>query len=374
MKAYIYGFPPSVEDAALLSINEVDYETGRNTGNLAFCFALWRQLGGLPAVRWEAENSNFFSRDSIGVLTLANQLGRHADMGYFVDILKKHESRLVGIGLGAEANFGEEVELPQGTQDWVRLIQDRSPSDVPNIGVRGEHTLSVLKRYGLSEKALILGCPTLFMSSEPRLGEKIASRWKKSPRRIAVTAGHPGWSGLWKLETSLADMLTSCHDYIVQSPSSMIALGRGIDHKLSDQDAEEIRRYVRPNLSLEEFEEWRLNHAIGFFSAPAWMEHLRRFDFVVGLRIHGVMLALQMGIPALCIAHDRRTKELCETMMVPHVDVSLVKNGVAKEQLIELFEFDADAFDENRIFLGKKYINFLKSNNLDAAPFLSSFI
>lgn len=374
MKIYIYGFPPSIEDAAFLNIDEVDYETGRNTGNLAFCYAVWRQLGGLPTVRWEEDSSSFFSRDSIGVLTLANQLGRHADMGYFVDILKKNESRLVGIGLGAEANFDEKVELPQGTQEWVRLIQQRSPTDAPNIGVRGEHTLSVLKRYGLSEKAEVLGCPTLFLSSEARLGKKIASNWKKSPCRIAVTAGHPGWSGLWKLEASLADMLTSAHDYIIQSPVSMIALGRGLDHKLSLRDSEEIRAYVRPNLNIQEFEEWRLNHAIVFFSAPGWMEHLRRFDFVVGLRIHGVVLALQMGIPALCIAHDRRTKELCETMMIPHVDVNLVKNGVTKEQLIELFDFDADVFDENRILLGKKYIKFLQSNNLEVASFMSSYL
>ena len=374
MKKYIYGFPPSVEDSAFLDINEVDYETGRNTGNLAFCYAVWKQLGGLPTVRWLDQNHSFVLADNIGILTLANQLGRHADMGYFVEILKKHESKLVGIGLGAQANFGEVVELPLGTQEWVRLIQERSPSDNPNIGVRGEHTLSVLERYGLSEKAVVVGCPTLFMNQELKLGKRIALNWNKSPRRIAVTAGHPGWSGLWKLETSLAELLTSAHDYIVQSPTSMISLGRGIDHKQCDLDLENIRRYVRPDLSIDKFDEWRLNHAICFLSAPAWMEHLRRFDFVVGLRIHGVMLALQMGIPALCIVHDRRTEELCQTMMVPHVHVSLVRNGINKEKLIDLFKFDADAFDENRLILGKRYCNFLQSNKLEMVPYMRRFL
>ncbi len=216
----------------------------------------------------------------------------------------------------------------------------------------------------------MLGCPTLFLNESRNLGTLIKKNAEKSFKRIAVTAGHYKWKHLGKLESSLTSLLTHNHDYIIQSPMPMVSFGRGEVSNTYESDFTEIRDYCKPNMELNDFNEWRMDHAISFFSAPAWMEHLRRFDFVIGVRIHGVMLALQMGIPAVCIAHDSRTKELCETMMIPFIEASKVSNGVDKEQLHEMFKFNEKDFDENRIVLAKKYVGFLNDNKIPFVPYL----
>jgi polysaccharide pyruvyl transferase WcaK-like protein len=118
-------------------------------------------------------------------------------------------------------------------------------------------------------------------------------------------------------------------------------------------------------MDLDEFTEWTKTYGNVFFNIPSWMEHYRRFDFVVGLRIHGVMLALQAGVPALCIAHDSRTIELCETMKVPFVHAREVIHGIERKNLLKLFNFNPDEFDSNRNNILHSYIDFLKNNKLD---------
>ncbi len=94
------------------------------------------------------------------------------------------------------------------------------------------------------------------------------------------------------------------------------------------------------------------------------MEYLRRFDFIVGARIHGVMLAIQAGVPGLCIAHDSRIRELCEKCMIPYVMADDVKEGIQLQDLPHLAEFDGKAFDRNRANIAKEYQTFFANNGL----------
>ena len=97
---------------------------------------------------------------------------------------------------------------------------------------------------------------------------------------------------------------------------------------------------------------------------------MRRFDFVVGSRIHGTLIGLQAGVPSLCIVHDSRTLELCQTMKVPHVLAASLGSSMTKAQLLSRFKFDADEFDCNRRALARKYIAFLRLNRLKPVQWL----
>lgn len=375
MTPFLLGFAPSIEESGLLDTNRAYQLVGDNTGNLAFCFAISRLLGGnLQSRLWHASPLEIDRTGSIGVLTLANQLGSHADLGFLVENFKQLKCHLVGIGLGAQAgNLQQEVEIPEGTLNWIRQIQDHSPSQAPNIAMRGEFSRRSLERYGLAEKTVAIGCPTLFISPETKLGAKIAERFTGKIKNIAVTAGHQRWGHLARLEASLVQLMGANKGaYICQSPLEMVQLGRREADKLTQDQRDLCRNYACPQMSDEEFIQWADHHAFSFFSAAAWLEFVRRFDFVIGTRIHGVMLALQAGIPALCIAHDSRTKELCETMKVPHVTVAEVGAGVKRDDLPRLFKFDPDEFDSNRARLAGEYHKFLKSNRLTSAPYLEA--
>lgn len=94
------------------------------------------------------------------------------------------------------------------------------------------------------------------------------------------------------------------------------------------------------------------------------MDFYWQFDFVVGPRIHGIMLALQAGVPALCIAIDSRTKELCETMKVPYVMAADIRSGLTRRDLLKYFHFDPDEFDANRKMLAQRFVHFMESNKI----------
>lgn len=367
--------PTSVEESPFLSVKQAFARVGGNTGNLAFVYAVDRQLGGgLRTLNWDAGHVRFNELSSIGVMPVANQLGLHCDMAHFAREFSLIKQPLVAIGLGAQADTlsQDDVSIPQGTLDWVRVVQEHAPSAGPNISLRGEFTRRVLERHGLAEKTIVLGCPSLFISPERHLGRTIAQRYAAGIERVGVAAGQRHWPRLRQIEASLTQMArTTGGTYFCQHNIEMVRLGRREARLLDPEVRESCRNYIAPDMSDTEFIRWCDRHAVSYFSAAAWMEEIRRHDFVVGPRIHGVMLALQVGVPALCVAHDSRTIELCEIMRVPYVKAEDVSQGIKRDDLQRLFQFDAEEFDRNRLDLAKKYVGYLEQNGLNPAGYLT---
>jgi hypothetical protein len=370
---FILGIDESVPGSAYLSTDRLYDLVGHNTGNLAFHHAVSNILGGqLPAVSWYAEPAAINARGDIGVLPCANQLGPHVNYQAIGDSFQHIDRPLVSIGLGAQgsAKYADIPEVPEGTLKWVRAIAERSPAGKPNISVRGDFTLKVLDHYGLADRAVVLGCPTLFLNPDPELGRKVQARAEAQPfDRIAIAGGHQNWAHLSRLEQSLTRLMAATDGvYVVQSPKEMVVIGRGEADRLSDAALGYLRDYTAPELTIVEYKRWANRYARAFFDIPAWMEYLRRFDFVVGPRIHGVMLGIQAGVPSLCLAHDSRTREMCETMQVPFVMAQDHAGGVTREKLRELFQFDGEAFDANRRTIGARFGRFLRDNELNPSP------
>jgi hypothetical protein len=374
-KPIILGLNISIEDSAFLCIQDVYEQVGQNTGNLAFHYAIDRQLGGrLRTLPWQAAPEVLNALQTICVLPLANQLGEHCDLSDLVNDFGRIACPLVAIGLGAQAGptqSASEITIPSGTLDWLRIILTRAPADAPNVALRGEFSRQVLEHYGLADRTIVIGCPTLFISAEPRLGRSIAERFQNGVDLIAVAAGLPYWTHLGRLEASLARLAhTTGGAYICQSERDMVQIGRGEAHLLAPEIRDLCRRYIAPDMSDHEFINWTRRYALSFFSVAAWIEHIRRYDFVIGARIHGVVLALQAGVPALCIAHDSRTIELCEIMRIPFVRANDVIDGIERDDIPPLFQFDPDEFDRNRLMLANRYVEFLEGNGLQPAEYL----
>lgn len=363
----------SARQSALATTDALYKLCGHNTGNLAFHHAIDSHLGGLPSRPWSDTVAALDQAGDVGVLAAANQLGPHTDYGRLAGKFAELKVPMVVIGLGAQGSTKDELPVvPDGSLAWVRALADHAPASGPNIAVRGAFTLRLLEHHGLADRAIILGCPSLFINPDPALGRTIAEN-RREPKRIAVTAGHQGWLHLRKLEASLANLVTESHGaYIGQSALEMIRLTRGEADALSEAELTACRDYVAPEMTLPDFATWSRRHGQVFFDIQSWMEFYRHFDFVVGVRIHGVMLALQAGVPALCIAHDSRTLELCQTMRVPHVRATDVRAGIRADQLLELSEFDPVAFDTNRRLLARRYVDFLVGNGLSPVNWLAA--
>lgn len=348
------------------------YSEMGDQGNVAFLSAIDGHLGPkLPVVSWSAAPSSINASGDLGVVPAGNQLGRHADFCGLAKRFEKLDIPLAMIGLGAQADLGFTVpDIPPGTIDWLHRVAERAPGTAPNLAVRGDFTQEVLHRHGLADQAAVVGCPSLFINPSATLGRDIVARGRP-PKRIAVVAGHHRWRHLGAIERSLGALVTQTNgSYIGQDPLELVMLTRGEARRMAEKDLFACRDYVCPNMPMDDFIRWSRRHGQTFFDAAAWMEHYRRFDFVVGTRFHGVMLALQAGVPALCLAHDSRTLELCQTMQVPHVLAQDHRDGLSLKQLLPLFDFDGAAFDANRRRLCARYVAFLEGNGLRAADWV----
>lgn len=370
----LFGLVDALHSSPFLSTEQICRRLGTNIGNLAFVHAIKHQLAGLEErenLSWSSTPEQISEAGDLCVIPCANQFGRHHNMGQLARRIEQISTPFVAIGLGAQSGLDLSIpEVPEGTVEWLRRITERRPSRMSNVAVRGAFSRRVLEEYGFPD-ACVTGCPSLFLNPTRTLGHLVADRTVDVPRRVAVAAGHPGWQHLHRIERSLAHIVTATNGaYVCQSPLESVRMGRGEMEDLSAAEAERCRRYIDRELSGNAFKTWAHNHAIAFFNVPGWIEFLRRFDFVVGTRIHGTVLGIQAGVPALCIVFDSRTLELCQTMRVPHVSVRDHADGLELKDLSRLFrdQFDAAGFDANRRALAKSYCAFLEGNGLTVAP------
>ena len=372
-RPFLMGFRGAEPEAGLLLTPDLVARVGFNTGNLAFCQAILSHLGeGTVNRHWSDPDSSFSGLGSVAVLPMSNQLGSHTDLGSSCDRWNRIPQRLVAIGLGAQSAIGDVgLTLPEGTLRFLQLLRERAPGDAPNVALRGQFSAEVLARAGFSDLGVPLGCPSLFLNPEPGLGAVLAARQAVRPRHIAVCGGHHQWHHLAWIERRLVALLEACGGpYICQSPLEMVQACRGDWSSLAPEVREEIRAYL--GLADErQADDWFFAHGVAYSSVPEWMSQLRKVDFVVGTRFHGVMLALQVGCPALCIVHDSRTLELCQTMQVPWVIASDLPGEFSLDDLLDAARLDAVAFDDNRRALARRYDRFLRSNGIEPVAWLA---
>lgn len=367
-KLFTLGLQESIDDSASSSTLNVYDRVGHNSGNLAFHYATNRLIGSVPPViPWSSTAAEIDAMGDIGILPCANQLGSHTDMAGLGANLRGVKANLVAVGLGAQGGVGldDMPQVPAGTLDWIEQITARAASKLPNITVRGDYTLSVLEHYGFGGRAVSLGCPSLMINTKPDLGRHLEARYRAPFSKVAIAAGHPDWTSMSALESSLVKIMQSTRGtYIVQNTFDSIALSRGDLSVVSDEYKEKLKSYLGLDMELPEFAKWVREYMISFYNIPAWMEYLRRFDFVVGSRIHGVMLAMQAGVPGLCIAHDSRIREMCEKSRIPFVMAHQVSGGVTLNELREMISFDGTEYDKNRSNIAAMYRDFFRNNGI----------
>jgi hypothetical protein len=159
---FFVSIPPSFDPSDPMGIDALYQAIGRNTGNLMFTNAVWRQ------VAWDhAEYSFSLDPDRVNqrfdqvIIPAANWLYEKFDVfGGLAAGVEKLRVPVILIGLGAQAGLEKAIPvLPEGTVRLLRAVSERSAL----IGTRGEFTNSVLAHYGIHNYQSI-GCPSLFLA------------------------------------------------------------------------------------------------------------------------------------------------------------------------------------------------------------------
>ncbi len=300
-------------------------------------------------------------------MPLANQLGAHVDLGKLAAQIKKSPLPIAGIGLGAQGAISGVAgdAIPEGSWEWLNTIASKAVGSHPNITLRGPETLRVIAEKGLGDACVITGCPSNFTNPNQTLGRQINRRRSTSFRKIAVAAGNPFLPQFAKLEQSLIRLTQSDGLYVVQHPIDLLRLSMGEHWSVTPGRFEHHRRYLSPDRDDRALLDYMKSRAATFVSVADWMNTLKHYDLVVGTRIHGIMAAIQAGVPGICLYIDSRTRELCETMKIPCADANDFKQGFSVEQAEQLFhDWDWRSYDDRRRELANVMCNFLKNNRI----------
>lgn len=340
---------------------------GLNTGNMMFATALQKVLGPTEGCDWGATLEAFDPRavaekhDCI-VIAAANWLQPRLDFGPLATKIEETGLPCFVIGIGAQAgSFNSAPELLDGTKRFLKVVSERSTE----IAVRGPFTAEVLESHGITN-VCVSGCPSLLMASHAPI-----SKISTPIRKIAI-AGSRGLPNerifASKTATQLLSrrfskmLLTDDVEFIAQAelPEIEIALSDARYDGIRPEWLDFIERYYEAPIA--DVAPALAKKMKVFFNMDDWIDHLRTVDFVFGTRLHGTIVSLIAGTPALMIVHDSRTREMAEIMNIPAIAAKEIDGPIDYQSLYD--SIDLDRFIRRLPEYVDRYISFFDCNGL----------
>ncbi|MBX9749405.1 MAG: polysaccharide pyruvyl transferase family protein [Roseococcus sp.] len=301
-------------------------KSGINSGDIVVYDAIIKQLE-FTTLRdigfARAADQESWPRDEpdATIIRGSNYLSAELDLGHVLPLARRLKGAIIPMGLGAQAARYGKLELPQGSVAFWREVAGKCVS----IGVRGAYTAEVLADIGI-HNVRIIGCPSFYRSLRPAL---VLRRADPETARIGVT-----------LNKYLAGPYASSRLKTIRLQRSLIAQAarRPGSHVFSQGEREEsLLRLVSPperaSLLASILDSFQLredgaaaalldHHMSTHLDVDDWAADLAaRCDFMVGFRVHGTVMALQQGIPAIYVTYDTRIRELAALYRVPSLDV-----------------------------------------------------
>ena len=342
-------------------------ESGANSGNVFIGAGLFRNtecaeksyhpgFAGIPPEELDERYDAMF-------IPASNFVSRSVDLASAHAYLARTRMPLICFGLGSQFLPSEEVRLEPGTRRFLDLVSERSGS----IGVRGAFTAQVMHDMGIRNLSLT-GCPSL-MSLGAKAIEglrhrrpqtlKVGLSFSNNVRRHALAP-----AALAATENALfRRMLFENSYYVLQNEQSeMTALEGKPGNEVQTRNAvATVASLFDVKDDLDQAVAKYLSHRLRmFFDPDAWVAAMGTMTAAVGTRFHGNVAAVLAGTPALFLAHDMRTKELCDLFRLPSLTVD--KPYGADEVLERLLSVDYGPFLGHLPYVQAEWTLFLARN------------
>ncbi len=323
-----------------------------NTGNYFFEQALLRHLRDVQVV--DCLEAVPESVDCL-VLSMSNFISPAAELGDVAAALEARRIRqIVMVGAGAQAyEYGDDIALTPGTRRFLDLVADRSVA----IGVRGHYTAELLHGMGI-RNVEVIGCPSAFWHGSA----DFALRKPVLPHapRLAINATPLGHFRD-RVSALLGHGMRHAARYVIQSEQWLMPLLEAAGATTPEVE-NGLSYYAHPACSPLALRAWLAGHLAIFFDIAEWIEAMRDYDFVYGSRFHGNMAAVQAGVPALNLTFDTRTRELCEYLNLPFMQLQDFSGEMTPAELYE--RADYSLFNATYAQKLGRYAGFLERNGV----------
>ncbi len=316
-----------------MSLNEKYMSVGENTGNIIFDTAL-SELIDADKVYWNSSQDIIDQYDQF-ITTSYIWIRQNQEISSPLKLVKDRPLIPMSIGLQANVYDPNFVIHPNVIRD-LKEIEERCV-----LGCRGEYTAEILNKYGI-KNTMVIGCPSLYMGL---FSPNSIIKKSNKPNNIVTN-----FSTFWrKLKYFEVDFLK----YIAENNYSFI-----------EQTANEFKKsYLADNDQklYDLISDWLKKEKI-FFTFKSWTDDIKQYDFSIGYRFHGNVIAVNNGIPALFIYSDSRVQELCDFFRLPMI----ADKDFDYNRPIEYWYEKADYSEFNKLKEEKKNLfrEFCKKNNL----------
>lgn len=291
------------------------------------------------------------SHDQI-IIFAANWLANYMkdDFSQLNNMLKKINIPITIIGLGSHTPY-EKVDAKEFINtlnptliDFIHLVAEHSNS----ISVRGYTTKELLNAMGIYNID-VTGCPSWFVN------------WKND-KKIIKTDLNSKSGILFHSDPEQRDLYKIMFEHFEGYTNSRLLIQSEFD----------LIKYLLPNFhdnyenNYQLKDKWLSNKNFGCFfqNVSEWEKFIvENIDLSFGLRIHGTIIALKNGIPAILVTHDGRTREMAEFFSIPNITVQdLTDENFSLHKIYE--KADYSIMENNYSELLKNYIKFLDKNNI----------
>ena len=242
---------------------------------------------------------------------------------------------VVVFGLGSQAglNGPYEFSVAPETVRLLKVLSDHSHK----IAVRGVFTADACCKLGI-KKVEVVGCQSMFWHRLPQFNCQLSEPLEDRPGKIACNFTDAS------SEAALMRQAMHCR-------YDVIGQGNGDEEDLRQQPcvaspSARIKFAWDVEIACEkglidrrQYEHWIKSHFYQFRRPGPWLDHMQRYCFSYGTRLHGNVAAMISGVRAMWLVHDMRIKEVLEHFRLPWVELKEVRNGVNLKTLFDRADY-----------------------------------
>lgn len=338
-----------------------------NTGNLAIgqgvyrlntskkYFAMWQTL---TEEECERIRENY---DGI-LLACANFLNPAWNFDVVTNNLKRLAMPIIVLGLGAQCSTSnvKDLTLTKSNIDFANVISEHSVS----IGVRGAFTAEVLKNIGI-ENTTVIGCPSYYITGDPNF--KIHKEKDMNFKDLNFALNYTNvlndhdkriLEAAYKYSKDIIGQM----EYVEECWSKGWEYDKNNSVLMSSAPIKEITFKEAFTTDLDHVKSFCKEHFYQFYDVPQWINHMKKYHFVFGSRIHGSIISILAGVPAMIVTHDSRTQELAEFFNIPYILKKDIQEPLDMRKIFD--RIDYSKFNREYASKFKNFEDFLQKNGM----------
>lgn len=310
--AYFYD-PLESHSSRAISYSRV----GHNTGNVAFMEAITSIIECDKLTR-----QDIFSEEGLldkyeafitsDIIWMSENTEPSESVVHLLDNFPDKKVVPISVGLQCDS-YNSEFKLSKSLVKTLQRIQDRA-----TIAVRGFFTAEILMKYGI-KNINVIGCPSVYQIP---LHQRSLDRILSSKKVTNSTSNfHTFPNNLSQHDVDFLNYVEAHKMGFVEQTEFDISRYRG-----GNQIKESVVRYI-------------MSEGREFFSIQEWTKYLEGFDFSMGARFHGNVVALISGLRSLFVTTDSRTNEMAQLFSFPFIDIKDFDGGRDVQEYFDMADY-----------------------------------